>query len=102
MNKMIIFAASVASLGFAGLSTLPAAAAVGVPYCDTTSDQTLSSQFSDNSDRISAMLKEQGVKVNSIAEWNGCVQASVTKSNGQTGFEYFDPETLQQINSAAG
>ncbi len=97
MNKLILAAAAIASLGLGALAAAPTLAAQGVPYCGAT-DQDVN----DNVDQISALLKEQGVNASDISVWNGCIKAFVTKSDGKVATEFFDPDSLKQVGLTAG
>lgn len=47
---------------------------------------------------ILASLKQKGVNAQDVSDWGGCVRADVIRKDGSTAMEFFDPDTLQQLN----
>lgn len=46
-------------------------------------------------------LKREGYNVSSVNDWNGCVQAFVTRADGSQAMAFFDPLTLKPVGPSA-
>ncbi|MET3927549.1 hypothetical protein [Devosia sp. 2618] len=49
-------------------------------------------------DSIVTQLRQQGVNVSSVEEWNGLVRAFVTRDDGTQTMQFFTPGTLQPVS----
>ena len=56
------------------------------------------SQIDQESASIIAGLRQQGVQVQDISDWGGCVKADVVRHNGTIAQEFFDPNTVQRLH----
>lgn len=101
-KRPLLIAAAVIGLGIAG-SAVPALAAT-VAQCTDDVTQNPSdpgqniSQIDENAPAIIAGLRAKGVNVTDISDWGGCVRADVTRPDGRTVFEFFDPDSLQRLS----
>ncbi|MFK4810566.1 PepSY domain-containing protein [Devosia neptuniae] len=102
---MIKLFMTIAAAGLAlGAAALPAQA-------NTLSANTVSPVSCDTSYSvrhhefgIEQGLKREGYNVSSVNDWNGCVQAFITKTDGSQTMAFFDPLTLKPVgpNAAKG
>ena len=53
--------------------------------------------FEHSSYYVTQDISEQGFNVTSVEEWGDLIVATVVDDQGQSGFKYFDPDTLALV-----
>ena len=101
-KRPVLVAAALLGLGLA-TSAAPAFAAT-IAQCTDDVTQNPSdpgqniSQIDADAPAILAGLRAKGVNATDISDWGGCVRADVTRPDGRTVFEFFDPSSLQRLS----
>lgn len=76
-------------------SSAPALATGQVPACDS------SSAVREMKDGVYAdQIQSHGLSIDSLELWNGCVKVIYSDSSGQSGTAFYDPDTLQLLQSS--
>jgi hypothetical protein len=99
---MIKILMTVAAAGLAlGAAALPAQASTLA--ANTVSPATCDSTYTvrHHEFAIEQGLKNEGYNVSSVNDWNGCVQAFITKTDGSQAMAFFDPLTLKPVGPTA-
>jgi len=103
MNKLVVVA-------FAGLMGLGIAAAVSPASAETLAScrdsvvqnhddpGSFTNQIDSNSASIMSAMRDKGINVQDITDWNGCIKADVLQKNGHVAMQFFDPDTLQRVH----
>lgn len=102
---MIKIAMTLAAAGLAlGAAALPAQAntLAANTVSPTSCDATYSVRHHEFA--IEQGLKREGYNISGVNDWNGCVQAFITRADGSQGMAFFDPVTLKPVgpNAAKG
>lgn len=99
---MIKILMTVAAAGLA-LSAAALPAQASTLAASTVSPATCDATYSvrHHEFAIEQGLKSEGYNVSSVNDWNGCVQAFVTKADGTQAMAYFDPLTLKPVGPTA-
>lgn len=94
MIKTLVTAAF-ASISLIAVAMPAQAANLTDVSCDTNYS------VSDNEASIIDRLSADGVAVQSVEDWSGCVRAYVTKADGSTGMVIYDPVYLTPLTANA-
>lgn len=96
MNKHIWFAAAgaFATLSFAA-PALAMSTAGQVPAC---SSSTAAKELKDGD--YAGYLQKPGLTIDSLELWNGCVKVIYSNASGNATTAFYDPDTLQLVQSS--
>lgn len=94
--------AALMSVGIGAAITPAFAESIGACQNEITIGPRGAGQYTDAIDSdapaIIASLEQKGINVQDVTDWGGCIRADVTKKDGSTAMEFFDPNTLQRLD----
>lgn len=99
---MIKILMTVAAAGLVlGAAALPAQASTAAAGTVSPVSCDASYQVRHHEYGIEQGLRREGYNVSSVNDWNGCVQAFITKADGTSTMAFFDPLTLKPVGPTA-
>ena len=104
MKKVSMFAvAALLSLGIGTAITPAFAESIGACENDIARNSPgageYTSQVDSDAAAINASLQQKGINAQDVSNWGGCIRADVVKKDGSTAMEFFDPDTLQRLDT---
>jgi len=95
--------AALMSVGIGAAITPAFAESIGACQNDIARSAPGAGEYTDAIDSdapaIIASMQQKGINVQDISDWGGCIRADVTKKDGSTAMEFFDPNTLQRLDT---
>lgn len=89
------------------LLALPATSFIGAgaqaaPIHCSASNNTSVDPINDDPGRFIAGLSAKGIQVGGIEDFGGCIRAYITDANGNQVMAYYDPNTLERLDTGSG
>jgi hypothetical protein len=87
----------VAIVGLSGVGAVALPVQAAPTNCSGPTSSVLR-DINDYADHYALLLRDRGIPASGVESFGSCIRAYVTGPDGQQSMQYFDPDTLQQID----